>query len=409
LKVTLRDILAEIKRRGLEISVEYPLPIKGKDVWEGRPELSPPGGDFIPLEKVIEAFRAAGVIPIRGQPFACVSEDTRVLTRNGFKPIAEVSTEDEILVYDFNTGETFYEKPLRKFEYDYEGPMILVSKQRGPSFLVTPNHRVPLVSRYGVKKTVLAGELDKHTQNYFVVTGVYRGEELDSFELPEYYGKRLRIPIRPWLRLLGIYLAEGCIFKDKALDIRQTTRKAEIAELLKDLPLNVIEHSRGFYIYSRQLVEYFKQLGKSHEKYIPREFKQLKPELLEELLQALLIGDGTLRDGRYVAFSTVSKQLAEDVAEIAFKCGYAVAIKVKQSKSGYGNIYRVRLKRIRDHPLLTKNDVLIVPYKGKVYCFQTSTGYFVIEHRGHLSITGNSYLAGRIVNEGGIPADHDID
>src|SRR5260370_28517921 len=74
------------------------------------------------------------------------------------------------------------------------------------------------------------------------------------------------------------------------------------------------------YLFSTQLAVYLAQLG---DKHIPRELLALSQRQLRLLFDALMAGDGSMgdrdrRDGRY---STSSKQLADDIQQVALQLG----------------------------------------------------------------------------------------
>jgi len=50
---------------------------------------------------------------------ACFSEDTEILTENGFKYHWEIKEDDKLATLNPETNEMFYEKPAQKFLYDY--------------------------------------------------------------------------------------------------------------------------------------------------------------------------------------------------------------------------------------------------------------------------------------------------
>lgn len=73
----------------------------------------------------------------------CFTEDTEVLTRAGWKSLALVTTDDEVLaVKEWN--EAFWEKPSRVINQDYEG-LVYDLKHRELSFTATEHHKHAVV------------------------------------------------------------------------------------------------------------------------------------------------------------------------------------------------------------------------------------------------------------------------
>ena len=80
------------------------------------------------------------------------------------------------------------------------------------------------------------------------------------------------MPMNPWLKFLGAYIAEGCI--DNANQIRIYVHKDRVRQLVESVEdsLNLIhkvyEDNTNCYYYSNvQISKYLKQFGKSTQKY----------------------------------------------------------------------------------------------------------------------------------------------
>jgi len=129
-------------------------------------------------------------------------------------------------------------------------------------------------------------------------------------------------------------------------------------------------------------------------------------------LDALVAGDGSVYDNpkkksKRFAYYTTSKQLADDVYEIVYKCGYVPTSFVRDSEK-YIDGRRQPLYTILwstsdngKQPLIYKNSrnsqtkekhnlLSIEKYKGKVWCFTVPTGLFITRRNGKIIINGNS-------------------
>lgn len=69
----------------------------------------------------------------------CFTEEHSFLTKNGWKPVKEVSIEDEVLQYN-EDGTCDFVKPLRKIQKNYKGQIVQYNTGNC-SYSVTPNHR----------------------------------------------------------------------------------------------------------------------------------------------------------------------------------------------------------------------------------------------------------------------------
>ena len=145
--------------------------------------------------------------------------------------------------------------------------------------------------------------------------------------------------------------------------------------------------------------------------------KNLNKETLRVLFEALVDGDGrTTNDYVSGHYYTISKQLADDVSEIALKLGYVVYIYSRQRKNRRGLSYAVAFKTITygGTEILTGNhlyDVNTVTkrktniqrenYSGKTYCLGIpKTHTFIIKQKGSVWVSGNSWVKQRFITEG---------
>lgn len=404
------QIVSELERRG------YPHYETKLDV---KPIKEDTDIEYVKLEDVIKAFPPAVVV----EQSWCYDSETRVLTKNGLKYFYELRHDDDLMTLDLNSEEIEWQKPVKILEFDYNGSMIKINKRKTVNLLVTPEHRQPLISRYGVKKIIKAKDLKVHSSNKFILTGKWNCSPKEYFNLPEYRNEWIdswgrnhkyvsiekRIPIDLWLKFIGYYISEGCTANDKRVEIRQKLYTKEMFDGIKNLPFNVKQFNKGLRIYSKQLVQYVKQFGKAWQKFIPKEFKELPRENLEILLRALRLGDGSKRRDTGWTHYTVSRRLAEDIMEIAIKSGYGVTLNVKD-RLGRRRIYLIGIKGERINPILCKSDISEEEYNGKVYSVTVPNGIIMVERKGKLVFSGNSgYITGRIVNDCKIPKGYAID
>lgn len=233
-------------------------------------------------------------------------------------------------------------------------------------------------------------------------TGIWKCSDFKEFKIGDYC-----IPIDEWLQFLGFWLAEGSIYKDKKADYRillrsyDFTKLQHMAQLLKKWGFNPSISKYGQLGFcSKQLflwlsgncfTQPYDSLPKGRKAYykrVPPAFKELPSERLKVLLTWLFKGDGAFEGGKFRRYFTSSKRLAEDVAEIALKCGYAVNIR---EKSGF---YCIGISNRNITPRITKQPV-VEHYDGFVYCLTVPNHTMVVERNGKVSICGNSYDGGK--------------
>ena len=150
----------------------------------------------------------------------CYSEDTEILTNNSWKRFNMLKEDDEVAVFEPNSREIRFEKPLKKYWMKYKGPMILF-KHRNIDLLVTPNHRMLLQQKYRKKKIYVREAGEYKTENYIFQSGIWKGKNDKFFILPEYDYKfnrklgKVKINFIDWVGFLGIHLSEGYVTKGK--------------------------------------------------------------------------------------------------------------------------------------------------------------------------------------------------
>ncbi len=191
----------------------------------------------------------------------------------------------------------------------------------------------------------------------------------------------LKIPMDDWLRFFGFWLAEGSCYNDNGnyivkLACSNKRVRRIVRRWLRKLPFHFRETCTGFTILNEQLYAYLKQFGHASQKFIPAEIKALPPRQLKILLKAMLLGDGNQQT---LTFTTASKRLADDLQEIALKCGWAAivrripkeAVKPRMVRGHLAkpnhDIYKVCISKKHLTPKLRPYNFTEMDYDGFVY------------------------------------------
>ena len=93
--------------------------------------------------------------PELGDKF-CLTEDHRVRTRYGWKSIADITTEDQVV--QLNDGRIEYVNPLDTYAFEHTGQMYLIKTDIGSQY-ITGEHRVYVKSSNGYKVLLKASAL----------------------------------------------------------------------------------------------------------------------------------------------------------------------------------------------------------------------------------------------------------
>lgn len=356
----------------------------------------------------------------------CYTPDVLVLTKTGWKEMANIVEGEEVLTLNVETNNIEIQKVVRKIEYDYDGDMIRI-KNRNFNDLVTPNHGYPLYRNNEFKGFYTAEEIHNKTikgQHHYYIpkrgNWVEKGEDFyiikgcknlsnAALRIYPYAIDDLKIPMSTFMKFMGIYLSEGDYGKYHDVRIHQKKENIceEIEELLQELGLkySIYQFKSGkkvFKILDPRLKKYVEQFGNCYTKYIPVDIKNQSKENLRILYDWFVKGDGRSR-GKGLnkrnektddVFST-SKQLLLDLNEIQLKIGYSG--NVHYDERNYDRYFGERIiKAENQHTLyysfrsLTNGIYLDERmmktekeyYKGKVMCIEVPNHTFYVMSNG---------------------------
>ena len=347
---------------------------------------------------------------------SCFDSKTEILTEAGW--VAFPNLQSEVKVATLNSeGKVEYHIPEEYIVQPYIGEMYRFANTNF-DFCVTPNHWMYVRNKTGNLEFIRADEA-KIRQSLGVLTGGdFGGEKEEWFELgksPINSQKKVeKIFMDDWLEFLGYYISEGRFDVKKSLRLvggndayvadyniligqEKSELALKIASCLRRLGFNFSEilfdsDKHQFRVCSKQLAEMLLPLGKSGEKYIPRELLKLSKRQLLILFKALIMGDNSEQKNHYTYYSK-SKGLADDIQELALRCGYAAAV---VSHAVGRDLYQVNIRPAEDANL-------VVPerfhYVGKVYCVNVTNHVVFVRRNGRAAWCGQCYDEGKRVAE----------
>lgn len=156
------------------------------------------------------------------------------------------------------------------------------------------------------------------------------------FEEPRGY----RSPCSPYI--LGLYIADG--YSDKSackITKKETSIVSYLSKMRKDFQISNIYQDEKTDIYSFQfnvdskIQSFLRDMNlhsvRSNEKFIPEECQCWSIKNRRLLLQGLMDGDGSIKDGQ-VLYCTTSKQLAKDVVKLMTGLGGCGSIHTQNMK-----------------------------------------------------------------------------
>ena len=322
------------------------------------------------------------VIPAAvGVDIGCTDGETEYLTKTGWKKISEYCFSDEIAVYDKDSDSVYFEEPnayiVNECEELYHLKNAVVDQK------LSGDHRVILFSSRDrtISKTLLLDEwvdknktLKKGVSYQFKTTIPYGGGEGVDMTDDE-------------IRLLVAISADGHIRKSGKVEFR-LRKKRKIKRLMELLNNNNI--SSNIFNLKKEGSFACSFLFEKAEKSLDVFWNATKKQL-GVLLDELQYWDGHYnkkKDSMY--YYSINKNDV-DLVQFAFAVhGVSSNFLGHTQKSHHHVYYRL---------YTTKNDFVCFPTDekiekvrtndGKSYCFNTSTGYWVMRRNGKISITGN--------------------
>lgn len=377
-------------------------------------------------------------VPEIGDKFSCYSEDTEVLTTNGWIYFKDL-TKEHYVASMTDDGSLAYVIPEEVMSYDFNGKMYHV-KSNQVDLLVTPNHRMYVGDRDGKKFDFkLAEEIygkrlkyKKNADGYVMPSRDTAPAELVyvdgknepcAFVLP---GTDNNLPINDWLIFFGIWIAEGCTLRTWGVSI--ATHKLRVKEALEkvciNMSFNIHKHKddttdevhNAWCINNKKLVEYIYPLSVGAvNKSLPEWVWYLSTDQCRILIEGMMLGDGHTMENGTRRYDTSSKQLADDFQRLCLHAGWSTNIIVKyeaghesicKSEGREGEVfrstadaYRLTIVEKQNTPLVNKNikpdgtnrHDEYVDYSGKVYCCRVAGPGAVYVRRNKVPVwSGNS-------------------
>ena len=366
---------------------------------------------------------------ITNPPYKCFSNDTECYTKDGWKTWEQLNYEDKILSINPQTLEVEWSNINKIIHYEVDEDMYHFKKSH-MDILCTKGHRMFACNKKGVvyKDNDLIHSQDIHTTHFIPRTGYsWNGNNTKYFVLPSIDGisyaqpvhkDEIQILMKDWVDFFGMWLADGYCRHTKnshgnyrkTIGIKQKYDNADmIRSILNKLPFNYKEYLDknrknpciNFEIHNEQLWNYLKQFGKSSEKFIPNEIKDLDTDFLNNFINSYFNGDGSeYKSTKYKnvigkIYRTTSKHLAEDIQEILLKLGYLSHITTSDYANTNGNIVKQYTIVYSPNSIYNKYfypsaEKSIEHYKGIVWCVNLmKNGVFLLRRNGKEFISGN--------------------
>jgi hypothetical protein len=332
----------------------------------------------------------------------CLSADSEILTRSGWRAHDQIAVGDEVVGFDVSSGSYQWESIGRIVIRDHHGDMYRIQSD-GLDCLVTPNHRVisqrdsPRQGNHWQVKTATEMAAGSDHIRYIPKGGCPFGPGIPDLSLD-------------MCRALGWIITDGHRRKYEITLVQaKKTKKNNIViyNAIDEVLSRLCEFSRydhkgterrgewvSWVIRKGSKIEFDKWLCPEDIHRIPRHLiDNMSEAQTSAIFQGLMEGDGNW-DPACQLYRTFcpghARELADGFQEIALKLGYSTSIKERRT-IGPGGIpgnsqIVVNISTRSGH---TFRGLKTESYSGKVWCVSVPSGAFVMRRNGKVSVTGN--------------------
>jgi ribonucleoside-triphosphate reductase len=325
--------------------------------------------------------------------FQCISEDTEILGKDGWKKYNQVKEGDEIATFNVEKGVIEYLPVKNVFAKKYKGKMYNL-RNRISDQLISPEHRVVRRRFYAHGYVLERIEKILDLKSPFVVPvgseGYVNGNDNTQEDV---------------VKLIAWIVAEGSLDKGKRgsgrISIYQSKEKSkedyeEIISISNNLGLkwtertqkglgaecNVIRFDANS---TRKILQYFKSDKDKGIKFIPAIIKNADTETSMLFLETYIKGDGHNK----CKITTTSRVIKDGLLQVAVNAGYGTTVLVRKPDNNLSKKDRYVIRIIK-HKDTYINTVKEVNYKGIIWCPNTENETVVARRNGKVFITGNT-------------------
>ena len=325
-------------------------------------------------------------------PPACVPGDTEFLTPSGWKKIDEYDENDLICVWNQN-GETNFEKPLKYINQSCMDKFINI-KTNGINITVSENHKMPYLTSKGRKSAKHSIKIAKDLI------------KLGEISIP----RNFNCPVKnsninftiDEMKVLIMQSADGNIINFKSqntirLNLKKERKKERARLLLKNAKIIYKERiikETGYSVFTYKFKHSIKDLSFLY---------MLNKKQIDELVYDIIFWEGSnpnLNKSNYISATFHGNKKDAEAAQYALSIATGKYVSIYKDKRKYAkeDIYSCRvssnnksfIKTRRNDGVKPAEISLVEPKDGRHYCFETSTGFWLMKQNNQIYPTGNS-------------------
>ena len=306
----------------------------------------------------------------------CLTADHDVLTDNGWKPIAEITTDDKVAILR-GDNRLVYENPMEVHKYpEYAGTMYNISNTQ-IDLNVTGEHRMLVKSnRYGNSNSNQGYVLEKAND---IIGECVQYKKDCVWDAPDYQfmipGCDKEINMEAWLIFFGEWIASDCDNKVLYQFGTHNTNTYDTKCITEYLCNNI----------------YYDTLC------LPEWVWKLSSKQVKILMKSMISANMALGNYKYDnMFCTTYESLADDMMRLCIHAGWSGVKSIYKD-----NIWKITIIKKQNSPYANANANAnnrrerrhyesCYNYEGAVYCISVSSEVFMVRRNGKSVWTGNS-------------------
>lgn len=352
----------------------------------------------------------------------CYSDDSEVLTQEGWKLFAEVQDDDRILSLNPETREIEYVGIIDRQRYEKEGDMVHFFN-RSLDCLVTPEHQMVYLNKSDGRIERCRADEFRKTKGAF-----YRGcNQQDGEERSMIYIGSHCINFDDYCEFMGYWLADGSLERNSGIAVAQKRGQElcnDILSCMERMGFNPKQRELYLIFYDGDFNAFLQRFGKAHDKYIPEEILSAGKRQIRIFLNAFVQCDGSVRKCKAFigsrgnvfrsernerVYYTVSPRMAAQLGELLLKIDLHPSYSLQKAstttkKDGSqikGNFDCWRISECKAQTCSEFNKE-IVPYSGYVYDLSLERNHIMYIRRNGKCFWGSNcfcYVTPILVDE----------
>jgi ribonucleoside-triphosphate reductase (formate) len=344
------------------------------------------------VKKELEKFMFNMNVPTR-VGFQCLSEDTEILTNNGWKKHNTITYKDKVASFNINKKIIEYLKINNIFSRKYSGTMYSL-KNKNLDQLISPKHRVVRKLHSNTNNYILQPIEDvlKDTKNIIIpknTLGNINGKSLDN----------------NLIKLVAWIISKDNVDKNERITGKITLYQSKIKNIKNyKIILKLLNYFKLKYTITDQkglgnnfkairldsnsskfIYKIFKSNKNKGIKFIPSEFLNLNTKCSKLFLETYRLGD---KEENRFRITTTSNLLKDQLMQISFNAGFTSNYKIIKAKDiSKKDKFVINILKGKNTSI-TK--IKKLNYKGYIWCVNSKNETLIARRNKKCFITGNT-------------------